>query len=123
MIEKDIIDAGFERIDIPAESADDKAFYYYTYGFTSAFGLITPASDEVEDEWFVEVFEVPEIQRRRLVSALAHHPFEPSTFSLNHACLEPSIFAGWHRGKRLSNRSNASMHTLLHLVGHADWIR
>jgi len=62
MKEQDIIDAGFERSDIDANESGDKAYYYYTYDFTSSFGLITPASDEVEDDWFVEVFEVPEIK-------------------------------------------------------------
>ena len=62
MIEQDIIDAGFKRVDVSAKESGDKAYHYYTYNFTSRFGLITPASDEIEDEWFVEVFDAPEIR-------------------------------------------------------------
>jgi len=62
MTEKDIIDEGFERIDISAEESGGNAYHYYTYDFCSGFSLITPASDEIEDEWYVEVFEAPDIR-------------------------------------------------------------
>jgi hypothetical protein len=62
MTEQDIIDAGFERIDVSAEESGSNAYHYYTYDFCSGFSLITPASDEIQDGWYVEVFEVPEIR-------------------------------------------------------------
>jgi len=59
MKEQDLIDAGFERVDITAEDSGDKKFHYYSYDFGNhAFSLITPANDEVSDGvWFAEVFE------------------------------------------------------------------
>jgi hypothetical protein len=62
MTEQDIIDAGFERVDVTAEESGTNDFHYYDYNFCSTFSLITPASDEIQDEWFVEVFEAPEIR-------------------------------------------------------------
>lgn len=62
LTEQDIIDAGLERVDVSAKESGDKAYHYYTYYFTSRFGLITPASDEIKNGWFVEVFETPEIK-------------------------------------------------------------
>lgn len=59
MKEQDIIDLGFERVDITKEqSGHEDDWHYYTYDFTSGFSLITQANDEVVDnKWFVEVFE------------------------------------------------------------------
>ena len=57
MTEKDLINLDFTRND-----ETDGDFYYYTYDIGS-FCLISSANDEVEnDEWFVEVFETPEIR-------------------------------------------------------------
>lgn len=68
MIEQDLIDAGFKRVEVSAkESGGDNGFYYYTYDFARGFSLITPASDKVEDEWHVEIFEVPEIRIKKRV--------------------------------------------------------
>jgi len=63
MTEKDLIELDFTRIDETAEdSGAPKDWHYYTYDVGS-FCLISPASDEVEnDEWFVDVFESPEIR-------------------------------------------------------------
>ena len=62
MTEQDIINEGFERIDISAEESGGNACHYYTYDFCSGFSLITPPSDKIEDEWYVEVFEAPDIR-------------------------------------------------------------
>ncbi len=57
MTEKDLINLDFTRND-----ETDGDFYYYTYDIGS-FCLISSSNDEVErDEWFVEVFETPEIR-------------------------------------------------------------
>ena len=40
MKEQDLVDLGFERIDISAEESGDEAFYYYTYDFTKHFTFI-----------------------------------------------------------------------------------
>jgi len=57
MTEKDLINLDFTRND-----ETDGDFYYYTYDISS-FCLISSANDEVEnDDWFVEVFETPEIR-------------------------------------------------------------
>jgi hypothetical protein len=64
MIEKDLIDLGFERIDVTAEeSGNPKDFYYYIYHFHKTLCLISPCNDEVKkDDWFVEFFEVDGIR-------------------------------------------------------------
>ena len=63
MTEKDLIELDFTRIDETAEnSGAPNDSHYYTYDVGN-FSLISPASDEVEnDEWFVDVFETPEIR-------------------------------------------------------------
>lgn len=55
MKEQDLIDLGFERIDISAEESGDEAFYYYTYDFTRDFFLISCTNDESDGVWFVEM--------------------------------------------------------------------
>ena len=60
MKEDNLIDLGFERIDVSAEESGDNAFYYYTkdFGEKNVLSLISIANDQVEDgEWYVEVFE------------------------------------------------------------------
>jgi hypothetical protein len=63
MTEKDLIELDFTRVDETAESSGtSKDWHYYVYELGS-FCLITAASYEVEnDEWFVDVFESPEIR-------------------------------------------------------------
>jgi len=63
MTEKDLLDLDFTRVDETAESSGaPKDWHYYEYN-VGHFCLISPASDEVEeDEWYVEVFETPEIR-------------------------------------------------------------
>jgi len=58
MKEQDLIDLGFERVDVSKEESGDKAFYYYTYDIgNGTISLITQSNDEVEnDNWHVEVF-------------------------------------------------------------------
>lgn len=59
MKEKELVELGFERVDISAEDSGDRPFHYYTYDFgNKSFSLITDANDEIEDDkWYVEVFE------------------------------------------------------------------
>ncbi len=59
MTEKDLIKAGFERVNVSAKESGDKKFHYYTYDFgNGSFSLISNASDEMHEEgWYVEVFE------------------------------------------------------------------
>jgi len=63
MKEIDLINLDFTRNDETAEnSGSPNDWHYYTYDVGS-FSLISPSSDEVEnDEWFVEVFESPKIR-------------------------------------------------------------
>ena len=64
MKEKKLIDLGFERTDVKAsDSGDTDDWHYYTYDFgNGSFSLISPASSDVDDEWYVEVFEDPTIK-------------------------------------------------------------
>lgn len=56
---EELIQLGFERVDVSAEESGDKAFYYYTYDIgNGTISLITQSNDEVKDNyWHVEVFE------------------------------------------------------------------
>ena len=65
MKEQDLIDLGFEKIDISAEESGDEAYYYYDYMFNEDFLLISCASDEVAVDgwsWFVEIFDYSDIR-------------------------------------------------------------
>ena len=63
MREQDIKDLGFEkRVVSPEESGYDTEFYYYNYDFGRGFSLISPSNDEVETDWWIEVFEEPGIR-------------------------------------------------------------
>jgi hypothetical protein len=61
MTEKDLEQAGFERLDVTAkESGNPKDWYYYTYDLTNSFRLLSCDSDEAEKEdgmWYVEIFD------------------------------------------------------------------
>ena len=58
MKEQDLIDLGFERIDVSAEESGDKPFFYFTYDITDELCLISSDNDEAEKEgWFVEIFD------------------------------------------------------------------
>jgi hypothetical protein len=63
MKEQDLLDLDFTRVDETAKNSGAPTnWHYYEYDIAS-FSLITPASDEVKDgEWYVEVFETPEIR-------------------------------------------------------------
>ena len=63
MIEQDLLDLDFTRNDETAEnSGASNDWHYYTYDIGS-FSLISAASYEAKnDEWFVDVFESPEIR-------------------------------------------------------------
>lgn len=66
MKEHDLIDLGFERIDVSEEESGGDAFHYYTLDFSKGFSLISNSSDEKtlvagHYRWHVEVFEAPEI--------------------------------------------------------------
>ena len=57
MIEKDLIGLGFERQDVTAEDVGtDNDFYYYTLDIEDLC-LISNASDEVNDEWKIYIFD------------------------------------------------------------------
>lgn len=63
MKEQDLIDLGFERIDVSAEESGDEAFYYFTYDFTKHFSMISNDNDEAEKEgWCVEIFDYSDIR-------------------------------------------------------------
>ena len=63
MTEKQLIELDFTRNDETAESSGtSNDWHYYTYDIGS-FYLISSSNDEVKNgEWFVEVFETPEIR-------------------------------------------------------------
>ena len=53
MKEQDLIDLGFERIDVSV----GEDFYYYTYDFTKGFCMISSDNYEAEDKgWFIDIF-------------------------------------------------------------------
>ena len=63
MKEQDLVDLGFERIDVSAEESGDEAFYYYTYDFTKHFSMISNDNDQAEKEgWLVEIFDYSDIR-------------------------------------------------------------
>ena len=59
MTEKDLLDLDFTRV---VDDANGPSYHYYTYDVGS-FSLISAGSYEVKnDEWYVDVFESPEIR-------------------------------------------------------------
>ena len=66
MKEQDLIDLGFERVNVsPEEAGDENGFHYYTYDFSDSRGLslISNSNDEAEKEkqWSVEIFDYDNI--------------------------------------------------------------
>jgi hypothetical protein len=63
MTEQDLIDLGFERVDVTApESGKPQDWYYYIYHLDKTLCLISSCNDEVKkDDWFVEFFVVGSI--------------------------------------------------------------
>lgn len=60
MKEDNLIELGFERINVSAEESGDNAFYYYTkdFGENNVLSLISTPNDQLVDgEWCVEIFE------------------------------------------------------------------
>lgn len=57
MKEQDLIDLGFDRIDISATESGDTYYYYYDYMFNEDFFLITCTNDEANGKWYVEMFD------------------------------------------------------------------
>jgi hypothetical protein len=55
MKEKDIVDFGFEKVDVPVEESGDKTdYYYYKYDLSDSITLVSVASDEAKDDnWYV----------------------------------------------------------------------
>ena len=58
MKEADLIQLGFNRVDVSEQESGDKPFYYYTYDIgNGTISLITQSNDEVENNnWHVEIF-------------------------------------------------------------------
>ena len=59
MKEEELIQLGFERVDVSEEESGDNPFHYYTYDIGNGrISLITQSNDEVKDNyWHVEVFD------------------------------------------------------------------
>tara|TARA_B110000483_G_scaffold51088_1_gene63532 strand:+ start:177 stop:431 length:255 start_codon:yes stop_codon:yes gene_type:complete len=59
MKEADLIQLGFNRVDVSEQESGDKPFYYYTYDIgNGTISLITQSNDEVENNnWHVEIFD------------------------------------------------------------------
>jgi hypothetical protein len=59
MKEADLIQLGFQRVDVSEQESGDKAFHYYTYDIgNGVISLITQSNDEVDNNnWHVEVFD------------------------------------------------------------------
>lgn len=60
MTEKELIELGFIKVDVPkTESGDTTDYYYYTYKFDNDWMIISCASDEVKDNsWRVHLDHV-----------------------------------------------------------------
>ena len=72
MREQDLIDLGFEKVNISSEESGSKPYFYFTYYFTNGLCLITRASDEiVNGKWSVEVFNTDESFEFKKVSELS----------------------------------------------------
>jgi hypothetical protein len=63
MTEKDLIERGFTKVEVPKiESGDTTDYYYYTYMFSNDWTIISCASDEVVDNnWSVSIDEIAEV--------------------------------------------------------------
>lgn len=66
MKEEELVQLGFERVNVPPEEAgDEKGFHYYTYDFSDSRGLslISNSNDEAEKagQWVVEIFDYDNI--------------------------------------------------------------
>lgn len=66
MKEQNLIDLGFERVNVsPEEAGDENGFHYYTYDFSDSRGLslISNSNDEAEKagQWVVEIFDYDNI--------------------------------------------------------------
>jgi len=77
MKENEMIEEGFERVDVsPEESGDDKGYFYYKYNLTDTVALISEDSDSVNnDNWKVncyemEVYGIRDIEDVQLLIAL-----------------------------------------------------
>jgi hypothetical protein len=59
MKEADLIQLGFNRVDVSEQESGYKPFYYYTYDIgNGTISLITQSNDEVENNnWHVEIFD------------------------------------------------------------------
>lgn len=56
MTEQNLIEAGFERVDVSAEESGGDPYYYFNLDIGDL-SLITPDSDTITDgEWYVELF-------------------------------------------------------------------
>ena len=59
MKEQDLIDLGFKRIE---DFDGDETFYYYDLDLVEGFSLISNDSDNAENGWYVEFFDVDRIR-------------------------------------------------------------
>lgn len=59
MVEQDLIELGFKRVDVTAvESGYPEDWYYYTYDFTRGLSLISNDNEEAQLKgWYVEFFD------------------------------------------------------------------
>lgn len=64
MIEQDLIDLGFERINrTPEGSGAPYKWHYYTFKVSESFNLFSNASDEViKGEWYIRITDNFEFQ-------------------------------------------------------------
>ena len=65
MTEKDLIQAGFKRVDVKEEDVDEKDWCYYEYHFNEHLSLLACRNDNAkygEWEWDVDFFEPKDIR-------------------------------------------------------------